>query len=82
MLNDTKSFMKYSFTMELNSSASIAEAISYSIWVSNDPEAIGKLYYQIGQLTPDDIKTVANKYFIPEHLTIATISPEKEGGVK
>jgi predicted Zn-dependent peptidase len=36
---------------------------------------------QIEDLTIQDLQTTAQKYFVPEHLTISTISAEKEGGV-
>jgi len=81
VLNDTKSHMKYNFETGLDSSSSIAEALSYSIWVTDDPEALGRFYNKIETLTVEDLQEVAKKYFIPEHLTISTISAEEEGGV-
>jgi predicted Zn-dependent peptidase len=34
------------------------------------------------KVTAQDIMQVAKKYFNPARLTISTISPEEEGGVK
>lgn len=82
LLADTKSNLKYSFSMSLDNPTSIAEVLSYAIWVSGDPEAFNKLYAQYEQVTQEEIMQVARKYFVPEKLTIATISPKAEGGLK
>jgi predicted Zn-dependent peptidase len=34
------------------------------------------------KVTVDDVKMVANKYFVDNGLTIATISADEKGGVK
>jgi zinc protease len=81
VLNDTKSHMKYDFETGLDSSSSIAQVLSYSIWVTGDPEALGRFYNKVETLTIEDLQEVAKKYFIPEHLTISTISAEEEGGI-
>jgi len=81
IMDETKSNLKYSFATNLDSSTSIAEALSYAIWVSGDPEAFNTFYQQIDNLTLEDLQENAKKYFIPEHLTISTISPAEEGGV-
>lgn len=81
VLADTKSNIKYSFETNLDSSSSIANALSYSIWVSGDPSALGRMYEQVESLTVEDLQEVAAKYLVPEHLTISTISPDVEGGV-
>ncbi len=81
LLADTKAHMRYSFATSLNSSTSLAEALSYMIWVTGEPEALNEYYDQIEQLTVEDVRQVAAKYLVPEKLTISTISPEEEGGV-
>lgn len=81
VLADSKSFLKYDFLTGLDSSTSIAEMLAYSIWVTGDPEALGKFYLQVEKLTIQDLQEVAKKYFVPQHLTISTISPDEEGGV-
>jgi len=82
LLNNAKSNLKYSFAMELDNPTDIAEMLSYSIWVSGDPESFNRLYALYEKVTPDDIMETAKKYFVPEKLTIATISPNEEGGLK
>lgn len=81
-LAQTKSNLKYSFAMGIDNPSSIAEALSYAIWVSGDPEAFNKLYQMYDKITPEDIQKTARQYFVPEGLTIATISSKEEGGIQ
>ena len=80
LLDQTKSYLKFDFTRSINTSSSVADEISSSIAASGDPDAIGKLFYQMGQLTPGDIQAAAEKYFIPEHLTVSTITSGADEG--
>jgi zinc protease len=82
MLNETKSRIKYGFAMGADSPSSIAEALSSMIWVTGDPESLNTAYANIEKVTPQDIMDAAKKYLTTQNLTIATISPEKEGTVK
>ncbi len=68
--------------MELDDPANIAEVLSYFIWVSNDPQSINKYYHTLMSVTPEDIMHAAQKYFVPERLTVVTVSSKEEGGVK
>ena len=81
VLEDTKSHMKYAFATSLNSSSSIAQSLSYMIWVTGDPGALNSYYDQVDRLTIQDLQEIAKKYLVPEKLTISTISPAEEGGV-
>jgi zinc protease len=76
-----KKNVKYDFATGLDSSTSIADVLSYSIWATGDPEAFGRFFNLIETISVQDLQETAKKYFIPEHLTISTISPEEEGGV-
>jgi zinc protease len=81
ILQDTKSHIRYSFATSLNSATSIAQSLSYMIWVSGDPGSLNKYYNQVDRLTISDLQEIARKYLVPEKLTISTISPAEEGGV-
>ena len=81
-LADIKSFLKYSFAMRLDSPDQIATGISQFIWLSGNPESINNYYALYDKVTAQDIMNVAKKYFVSETLTIATIGPGDEGGVK
>jgi zinc protease len=81
-LADTKSRFKYSFAMGLDNTDAIANSLAQSIWLTGNPEALNNFYALYDKVTAADIMNVAKKYFLPETLTIATIGPNDEGGVK
>ena len=81
-LADTKSFLKYSFAMRLDSPDQIATSLSQFIWLTGNPESLNNYYALFDKVTAQDIMNVAKKYFVPEKLTIATIRPGETGGVK
>lgn len=81
VLKETKSNLKYSFAMRIDNPDDIANSLCHYIELTGDPESINRLYAQYDKLTVDDIKYVANEYFVPTGLTIATISEDEEGGV-
>jgi zinc protease len=82
LLERTKSNLKYGFAMGIDTPESIAQSLSHYIQLTGDPESINRLYALYDQVTAEDIKMVANKYFDPEHLTIATISDDELGALK
>jgi len=82
ILEDTKSYLKYSYAMRTVDPDVIANSVAHYVYLTGDPESLNRLYSMYGKITVDDIIKVAKKYFIPEHLTVATISPAAEGGIK
>jgi len=81
VLANTKSNLKYSFAMSIDNPDAIANSICHYISLTGDPETVNRLYALYDKVTVQDVKDVANKYFVPTGLTIATISPDAEGGV-
>lgn len=81
-LNRTKSNLKYNFAMGIDTPDNIANSLSHYIQLTGDPESLNRLYSLYDQVTVDDVKMVANKYFVPTGLTVATISEMEVGGVK
>lgn len=81
-LADTKSLLKYSFAMGLDSPDQIANSIAQAVWLTGDPEALNNYYALFDKVTAQDIMNAAKKYFVPETLTIGTIGPGDDGGVK
>lgn len=75
LLQETRENFKNREIMQNDNPTSMAQSLSYFIWISGDPEAINKYFALYDKVTPEDIMRVAKKYFIPEHLTIGTISP-------
>jgi zinc protease len=82
IVDETKMRLKYSFAMGMDSPTNIAEALSYYIWVTGDPESINRAYAMYDKITPQDIMNMANKYYLTSTLTIATISGDETCPVK
>ena len=78
LLNETKSYIKYSYAMSIDSPTNIAESLSYYTWLTGDPADVNRAYAQYEAVTADDIMRVAKKYFVDKHLTIGTISGDEE----
>ena len=82
LLERTKSNLKYGFAMGIDTPGAIAQSLGHYIQLTGDPESINRLYALYDKVTAEDLKIVANKYFNPEHLTIATISDDELGALK
>ena len=82
LLERTKSNLKYGFAMGIDTPGAIAASLGHYIQLTGDPESINRLYALYDKVTVEDLKMVANKYFNPEHLTIATISEDDQGAMK
>ena len=82
ILAKTKSNLKYSFAMSIDNPDRIANSLCHYIMLTGDPESLNRLYALYDNVTVEDVKMVANKYFIPNGLTIATITDDEEGGLK
>jgi len=82
ILMKTKSNLKYSFAMSIDNPSRIANSLCHYIMLTGDPESLNHLYALYDQVTVADVKMVANKYFSPNVLTIATITKDEEGGIK
>jgi zinc protease len=81
-LAKTKSNLKYSYAMSIDNPSRIANSLCHYIMLTGDPESLNRLYALYDKVTVDDVKMVANKYFTPTRLTIATITDDEEGGLK
>jgi zinc protease len=77
LLQETKENFRNSMIMQNDNPTSIAQTLSYFTWISGNPESINSYFEMYNTVTPEDLITVAKKYFVPEHLTIATISPDE-----
>jgi zinc protease len=82
LLAKTKSHLKYSFAMRIDNPDEIAESLSHYVMLTGDPESLNKLYALYDEVSVENVRQVARTYFVPNALTIATISADKEGGVK
>jgi len=82
LLEETKSNLKYSFAMSIDSPDVIANSLCQFIYLTGDAESLNRFYSLYDIVTDEDIKMVANKFFIDSGLTIATISGDEKGGVE
>lgn len=82
VLANTKSHLKYQFAMGIDNPSQIANSLCHYISLTGDPESINRLYALYDQVTVEDLKHIAGKYFTPTGLTIATISADEQGGVQ
>lgn len=78
LLEETKSNIKYSYAMGIDNPSDIANSLAWYIWLTGNPEDVNQAYENYDEVTPEDITRVAQKYFVDEHLTIATISPDEQ----
>lgn len=77
LLVETKSNLKYSYAMGIDSPDAIANSLSWYIWLTGDPNAVNEAYANYDAVTPEDIQRVANQYLITDQLTVSTISPDE-----
>jgi len=76
-LDATRSRIRYSFALRMNSSPAVAAALAPYIGLRRTPETINKLFALYQQITPEDIRTTANRYFTVNNRTIVTLASNK-----
>jgi zinc protease len=76
-LDDTRSRIRYSFALRMNSSAAVASAVAPYIGLRRTPETINTLFALYQQITPDDIRAAAAQYFQANNRTIVTLTSGK-----
>lgn len=77
-LDSTRSRMRYSVALSMNSSEAIASVLANYIGLRRTPETVNKLFTLYDSITPQDIRTAAAKYFVDKHRTIVTLTTKKE----
>ena len=58
----------------MNSSEAIASALAPFVALAGTPQAVDDLFALYDTLTPEDLRQVAARYFVPAHRTIVTLS--------
>ncbi|MBF9253937.1 insulinase family protein [Pontibacter sp. 172403-2] len=81
-IEDTKSRIKYSFAMSMDSPDAIANALGRFIWLTGNPESLNNIYSVYDTITAQDLMAAAKKYFKPETMTVGTIAPTDNPPVK
>lgn len=72
-LNDTRSRIRYSFALAMDSSEAIASTVAPFVSLRRTPETIDKLGDLMEGITPEDVRTMAARYFQDNTRTIVTL---------
>lgn len=75
-LADIKSYMKYSYAMNLDNADAIANSIAHYIAMTGDPESVNRVYALYDAVTPSDLMAVAQKYFSAHNRTVVLLTQE------
>ena len=73
-LDATRSRMRYSFALRMNSSPAIAAALAPYVLLRRTPDTINKVFALYQQVTPQDIRAMAAKYLTENNRTIVTLA--------
>jgi predicted Zn-dependent peptidase len=76
-LAEIKSNIKYSLANELGTTDGVAGTLIAYLSLAGDPGTLNKLFRLYERVTPQDIMTVAKKYFVKSNSTVATLSGGK-----
>lgn len=78
-LDATRSRLRYGFALAMDSSDAIASTLAPFVSLRRTPETINKLATLMETITPEDVRSIAARYFIDSNRTIVTLAT-KEGG--
>jgi zinc protease len=81
-LDATRSRTRYALALGMNSSEAIASILAPYISLRRTPETINKLSTLYSQITPEDIRAAAARYFVDRNRTIVTLSTKGKGGAE
>jgi zinc protease len=82
-LDATRSRLRYSIALQMDSSTAIAGTLAPYIALRRTPETMNKVFALYEQITPEDIRAAAARYFVERNRTIITLSTKPgEGGAK
>ncbi len=73
-LDATRSRLRYSFALAMNSSEAIANALAEYIALRRTPETVNKVFALYDQVTPDDVRAAASRYFIDNNRSVVTLT--------
>jgi zinc protease len=76
-LDVVKNNLRYEFALSMNNSEAIAGTLAYAIALRRSPETLNRLYAMYEQISPEDLRTVARKYFVESGRTVVTLSGPK-----
>src|SRR4029079_18929167 len=77
-LDMTRSNLRYSAALAMNSSAAIASALAPFIALRRTPETINQLFALYQRISPEEILAAASRYFVDDRRTIVTLAHDRE----
>lgn len=83
-LETLKRHLRYRFALRLDNSEAIAAMLARYVALTRTPETINRKYELYVQITPEDIRQAARKYFNDDGRTVVTLAaaPPKGGSSK
>ncbi len=78
-LDTVKKNLRYSFALQLDDPERVAGVTARYVALTRTPETINKRYQLYSEITPEDIRAAARKYFLETARTVITLS---SGGAK
>ena len=83
-LDATRSRLRYSFALRMNSSEAIAGSLAPYISLRRTPATIDKLFALYDKITPQDVRLAASRNFADKNRSIVTLAnnTEDKGGAK
>jgi zinc protease len=81
-LDATRSRLRYGFALSMNSSNAIARALMPFVALTRTPESIDQVFALYNQITPDDIREMAARYFVDKNRTIVMLATRADNSVK
>lgn len=76
-LADVKSNLKYTLAAEMGTTDGLASTLAFYINLATDPGTLNRLFDLYERVTPEDIQTMARKYFVQNGTTVVTLSGGK-----
>jgi zinc protease len=76
-LEETRSRMRYGFSMAMNSNDAIAGTLARYVALRRSPETIDKSFALYDSITAEEIRQMAAKYFTDNSQTIITLATKK-----
>jgi zinc protease len=81
-LEKAKNQILRDFILTRQTAQSRADELGYAAVVLKDPELVNTELQRFLNVTPEDIRRVAQKYFVQENKTLVEVYPKKDEGVK
>jgi len=79
-LKRVQSHMKYSYAMGLTTASAVASSLAHYVALTADPDSVNRVYALYDQVTPEDVRAAARRYFVPAGRTVVTLRHTEAAG--